>query len=149
MCFVNWCYTRMCFRHCMCFKNWFCMCFRNWYYVCCVFQKLVLYVFFQKLVLCVLCQKLVPCVCFRKWYICVCFDTGIVRASQKLMLYHVLSEKPVLLLLLWKRTFYRRNYHGHHGWKRRELAQYAHSRRSHAFNNTLTSTQLQPRGEKR
>ena len=76
------------------------MCFRNWYYVCCVFQKLVLYVFFQKLVLCVLCQKLVPCVCFRKWYICVCFDTGIVRASQKLMLYHVLSEKPVLLLLL-------------------------------------------------
>ena len=39
----------------------------------------------------------------------------------------------------------RRTSHGHHGSKRRELAQHAHSRESHAFTHTPTSTQLQPR----
>jgi hypothetical protein len=47
------------------------------------------------------------------------------------------------------KNFNRRNSHGHHGSKRRELAQHAHSRGSHAFTHTLTSTQLQPRGAKR
>ena len=32
--------------------------------------------------------------------------------------------------------------HGHHGWKRRELAQHALAHGSHAFTHTLTSTQL-------
>ena len=36
----------------------------------------------------------------------------------------------------------RRSSHGHHGSKRRELVQHAHSRGSHAFTHTLTSTQL-------
>ena len=43
----------------------------------------------------------------------------------------------------------RRDSHGHHGSQRRELAQHAHSRGSHAFTDTRTSTQLQPRGAKR
>ena len=33
--------------------------------------------------------------------------------------------------------------HGQHGSKRRELAQHTHSRGSHSFTHTLTSTQLQ------
>ena len=43
----------------------------------------------------------------------------------------------------------RRSSHGHHGSKCRELAKHAHSRGSHAFTRTLTSTQLQPRCAKR
>ena len=44
------------------------------------------------------------------------------------------------------KTINRRSSHGHHGSKRRELAQQrgAHSRGSPAFTHTLTSTQLQP-----
>ena len=37
---------------------------------------------------------------------------------------------------------YRLGSHGHHGPKRRELAQHVHSRRSHAFPQRFTSTQL-------
>ena len=37
----------------------------------------------------------------------------------------------------------KRNSHGDHGSKRRELAQHAHSRGSHAFTRTLASTQSQ------
>ena len=47
------------------------------------------------------------------------------------------------------KNFNRRSSHGHHGSKRLELAQDAHSRGSHAFTHTRTSTQLQPRGVKR
>ena len=43
----------------------------------------------------------------------------------------------------------RRSSHGNHGSERRELAQHARSRGSHAFTHTLTSTQLQPLGAKR
>ena len=40
------------------------------------------------------------------------------------------------------KNFSRRSFHGHHGSKRGELAQQAHSRGSHAFtHDTLTSTQ--------
>ena len=46
-------------------------------------------------------------------------------------------------------TFNRRSSHGHHGSKRREPAQHAHSRASHAFTHTLTSTQTQPLCPKR
>ena len=44
------------------------------------------------------------------------------------------------------KNFNRRDVHGHHGSKCRELAQHAHSHISHAFTHTLTSTQLQPCG---
>ena len=37
-----------------------------------------------------------------------------------------------------------KNFNGHHGSQRHELAQHAHSRGSHTFTHTLTSTQLQP-----
>ena len=43
----------------------------------------------------------------------------------------------------------RHSSHGHHGSKRRELAQHAHSRGSHAFTHTPTSTQLQRHCAKR
>ena len=43
------------------------------------------------------------------------------------------------------KNFNTRSSHGHHGSKRRELAQHAHSRRSHALTHTLAPTQLQPR----
>ena len=47
------------------------------------------------------------------------------------------------------KNFNRRNSHGHHGSKHRELAQHAHSHGSHAFTHThFTSAQLQPRGVK-
>ena len=46
------------------------------------------------------------------------------------------------------KTSNRRNYHAHHGSKRRKLPQHTHSHGSHAFTHTLTSTQLQPRGAK-
>ena len=46
------------------------------------------------------------------------------------------------------KNFNRRNSCGHHGSKRHELAPHEHSHGSHAFTNTLTSTQLQPRGVK-
>ena len=36
-----------------------------------------------------------------------------------------------------KKNFNRRGFHGQHGSKRRELAQHAHSRGSHAFTRTL------------
>ena len=36
------------------------------------------------------------------------------------------------------KNFNRRDSHGHHGSKRRELSQHAHSRGSHAFTRTLT-----------
>ena len=39
--------------------------------------------------------------------------------------------------------------HGHHGSKHQKLAQHAHSRGSHAFTHTLTSTWLQPHCAKR
>ena len=42
-----------------------------------------------------------------------------------------------------------RTWTGHHGSKRREMAQHAHSHKSHAFTHTLTSTQLQPHCAKR
>ena len=42
------------------------------------------------------------------------------------------------------KEFNRRSSHGHHGSKRRELAQHAHSRVSQAFTHALTSTQLHP-----
>ena len=47
------------------------------------------------------------------------------------------------------KNFNRRSSRGNHGSKRRELVQHTHSRGSHAFTHTLTSTQLQPRGAKR
>ena len=43
-----------------------------------------------------------------------------------------------------KKNFNRRSSYGHHGSKRRELAQRAHSCGLHAFTHTFTSTQLQP-----
>ena len=46
------------------------------------------------------------------------------------------------------KNFNRRNSHGHHGSKCRELAQHAHSSGSHAFTHTLSPTQLQPSGAK-
>ena len=45
----------------------------------------------------------------------------------------------------WKQNFNRLSSLGHHGLKRCELSQRAHSHWSHAFTHTLTSTQLQPR----
>ena len=47
------------------------------------------------------------------------------------------------------KSFNRRDSHGNHGSKHRELAQHAHSHGSHSFAHTLTSTQLHPRGAKR
>ena len=47
------------------------------------------------------------------------------------------------------KNFNRHDSHGHHGSKRHELAQHAHSHGSQAFTHTLTSTQLQPLGAKR
>ena len=44
------------------------------------------------------------------------------------------------------KNFNRCSSHGHHGWKRRELAQHAHSHGSYAFTHTLTSTQLRQLG---
>ena len=38
----------------------------------------------------------------------------------------------------------RHSSHGHHGSKRHELAQHAHSRGLYTFTHTVTSTQLQP-----
>ena len=64
---------------------------------------------------------------------------------------HSLLENPVeghtntriyIIIIIIIMNFNRRNSHGHHGSKHRELAQ-------HAFTRTLTSTQLQPRGAKR
>ena len=46
--------------------------------------------------------------------------------------------------LIIMKNFNRRDSHGHHGSKRRELAQHAHSHGSHAFTHAFTSTQLQP-----
>ena len=46
-----------------------------------------------------------------------------------------------LLLCYVMKNFNRRDSHGHHGSKRRELAQHAHSRGSHTFTHALTSTQ--------
>ena len=43
----------------------------------------------------------------------------------------------------------RRRSHGHHGSKRRELAQHAHSHGPHAFTHTLYVNTVQPRGAKR
>ena len=40
------------------------------------------------------------------------------------------------------KNFNRRSSHGHHGSKRRELAQAAHSHGPQAFTHTLTSTQV-------
>ena len=40
------------------------------------------------------------------------------------------------------KNFNWRTFHGHHGSKRRELEQHAHSHGSHAFPHTPTSTQL-------
>ena len=48
-----------------------------------------------------------------------------------------------------KKNVNRRSSYGHHGSKRRELAQHAHQRGSHASTHTLTSTQLQPPCTKR
>ena len=47
------------------------------------------------------------------------------------------------------KSFNRRSSNGHHGSKRRELAQHAHSHGSHAFTDTLTSTRLNPLCAKR
>ena len=47
-------------------------------------------------------------------------------------------------IIIIMKNFSRRNSHGHHGSKRRDLAQHTHSHGSHAFTHALT-TQLQPR----
>ena len=47
------------------------------------------------------------------------------------------------------KNFNRRSSYDHHGSKRRELAQHAHSHGLHAFTHTLVSTQLQPLFTKR
>ena len=51
----------------------------------------------------------------------------------------------VFLVVIMK-NFNRRDSHGHHGSKRRELAQHAHSLGSQAFTYTFASRQLQARG---
>ena len=57
----------------------------------------------------------------------------------------------IIIIILLIKIFNWRSFHGHHGSKRRELAQHTHSRGSHAFTHTLTvtSTQLQPLRAKR
>ena len=63
---------------------------------------------------------------------------------------HFNSLSTPFEFVITMKNFNRRNFHGHdHGSKWRELAQHAHSHGSHAFTDTLTSTQLQPRGAKR
>ena len=62
-----------------------------------------------------------------------------------------MSEKNPLLLLIMK-SFNIRSSHGHHGSKRRKLAQlttHTHVDRTHSLTHVLTSTQLQSRGAKR
>ena len=51
----------------------------------------------------------------------------------------------IIIVIIMKKNFNRRSSHGHHCSKRRELAQHAHSRWSHAFThhtylNTVTTT---------
>ena len=47
--------------------------------------------------------------------------------------------------MIMMKNFNRHSSHGHHGLKRHKLAQHTHTRGSHAFTYTVTSTQLQPR----
>ena len=54
----------------------------------------------------------------------------------------------VSMTMMTMKNFNRRSSHGHHGSKRRELAQHAHSRGSHSLTHFI-STQLQPRGTRR
>ena len=42
-----------------------------------------------------------------------------------------------MIMMMMMKRFNRRNSHGQHGSKRRELAQHAHSRGSHPFTHTL------------
>ena len=44
---------------------------------------------------------------------------------------------PAIIIIIIIMNFNRRNSHGNHGSKRRELAQHARSRGSHAFTHTL------------
>ena len=48
----------------------------------------------------------------------------------------------VILIVIIIKNFNRRDPHGHHGSKCRELAQHAHSHGSHAFTHTRTSTTI-------
>ena len=59
------------------------------------------------------------------------------------LMYNANNDKLVM------KNFNRHSSHGRHCSKRRELAPYAHSRGSHAFTHTFTSTQLQPLCAKR
>ena len=58
------------------------------------------------------------------------------------------SESIFIIIIMIMKNFNRRDSHGHHGSKRRELAQHTHSCGSHAFTHARTSTQLQPCGVK-
>ena len=54
-----------------------------------------------------------------------------------------------IIMIMIMKNFNRRDSHGHHGSKRRELAQHAHSHGSHGFTHTRASIQLKSRGAKR
>ena len=53
-------------------------------------------------------------------------------------------KNEIIIIIIIMKNFNRRNSHSHHGSKRLELAQHAHT-----FTHTLISTQLQPRCAKR
>ena len=53
-----------------------------------------------------------------------------------------LQQEAEQIIIIMMKNFNRRSSHGDHGSKLHELAQRAHSRGSHAFTHTLTSTQF-------
>ena len=57
-------------------------------------------------------------------------DIGVESRKKK-------KKRKLIIVIIIMKNFHRRSSHGHRGSKRRELAQHAHSRGSHAFTHTL------------